>query len=111
MKGCLSPPQVLIEKEWLAFGHKFQHRLGHPDYPNERSPIFLQFLDCIHQMLNMFPKSFEFNSFFLLRIADHLHSGWLVGGWSCELMLGLVIVGEAVQGWCSGLKPIFCWCL
>ncbi len=72
--------QVLIEKEWLAFGHKFQHRLGHPDHPNERSPIFLQFLDCTYQMLRMFPKSFEFNSSFLLRIADHLHTGWLVGG-------------------------------
>ena len=70
--------QILIEKEWLAFGHKFQHRLGHPDHPNERSPIFLQFLDCVHQMLRMFPKSFEFNLYFLLRIADHLHTGWLV---------------------------------
>ncbi|CAI8019888.1 Myotubularin-related protein 2 [Geodia barretti] len=32
---------VLIEKEWLSFGHKFQQRLGHPLLPHERSPIFL----------------------------------------------------------------------
>ena len=70
--------KILIEKEWLAFGHKFQHRLGHPDHPNERSPIFLQFLDAVYQMTSLFPKAFEFNSFFLLRIADHLNTGWSV---------------------------------
>ncbi|CAB4064923.1 MTMR1_2 [Lepeophtheirus salmonis] len=42
--------QVLIEKEWLSFGHKFAHRIGHgEDKPNDndRSPVFLQFIDCV----------------------------------------------------------------
>lgn len=68
--------QVLVDKEWLSFGHKFQHRLGHPDYPNERSPVFLQFLDCVYQILTQFPSAFEFNRSYLLCIADHLNTGW-----------------------------------
>ena len=35
----------LIAKDWLAFGHQFQHRIGHADegYDNsQRSPVFLQ---------------------------------------------------------------------
>jgi len=44
---------VLIEKEWLSFGHKFHDRMGHgKQNPTdvERSPIFLQFLDALWQV-------------------------------------------------------------
>ena len=72
--------QVLVEKEWLDFGHKMADRgpvkslknilsraiekpcfdwivrcgqgLGSTD-TNERSPIFLQWLDCVHQVHNV----------------------------------------------------------
>ena len=46
--------QVLIEKEWLSFGHKFADRVGHGDdkhNDNDRSPIFLQFIDCVWQVI------------------------------------------------------------
>ena len=69
--------QVLVEKEWLAFGHKFQQRCGHGDrrYTDEqRSPIFIQFLDAVWQIMQQFPSAFEFNNAFLLTIADHLYS-------------------------------------
>ena len=45
--------QLLIEKEWLSFGHKFADRVGHGDdkhNDNDRSPIFLQFIDCVWQV-------------------------------------------------------------
>jgi len=45
---------VLVEKDWCAFGHKFGQRCGHGQGPsvkaNERSPIFLQWLDVLHQV-------------------------------------------------------------
>ena len=68
---------VLVEKEWLSFGHSFAERSGHfEDSPNSnsRSPIFLQFVDCVWQMTRQFPFSFEFNETFLITILDHMHS-------------------------------------
>lgn len=70
---------ALIEKEWCSFGHKFADRIGVgkdiTDQPNERSPVMMQFLDCVWQMTRQFPTCFEFNEKFLLHIADSLISG------------------------------------
>lgn len=69
--------RVLVEKEWLSFGHKFQDRFGNtPDKPKERSPVFVQFLDCVHQIIHQFPTHFEFNSDYLVMLATHANSGW-----------------------------------
>lgn len=68
---------VLIEKEWLSCGHRFQHRIGHGDKnaaDQNRSPVFIQFLDCVFQITLQFRCSFEFNESFLLAIAHHLYS-------------------------------------
>ncbi|KAK6048914.1 phosphoglycerate mutase family protein [Cooperia oncophora] len=68
---------VLIEKEWCSFGHKFGHRIGHgEDKPNdgERSPVFVQFIDCVWQLLQQYDCHFEFNSFFLIAILDELYA-------------------------------------
>uniref|UniRef100_A0A0N5B465 phosphatidylinositol-3,5-bisphosphate 3-phosphatase n=1 Tax=Strongyloides papillosus TaxID=174720 RepID=A0A0N5B465_STREA len=68
---------ILIEKEWCSFGHKFSHRCGHGvDKPNdsERSPIFLQFLECVWQIYNNYSSYFEFNDRYLLFLADELYS-------------------------------------
>ena len=46
---------VLIEKEWLSFGHKFGNRIGHGEdkhNDSERSPVFLQWIDCVWQVSN-----------------------------------------------------------
>ncbi|CAF3661708.1 unnamed protein product [Rotaria sp. Silwood1] len=66
---------ILIEKEWISFGHKFFLRIGHGDKSDsERSPVFLQFLDCTFQLLQQFPSAFEFNEKLLITIADNLYS-------------------------------------
>ncbi|XP_056155966.1 myotubularin-related protein 1a isoform X2 [Lampris incognitus] len=69
--------QVLVEKEWISFGHKFAARVGHGDENHansERSPLFIQFIDCVWQMTQQFPAAFEFNELFLITILDHLYS-------------------------------------
>ncbi|KAK1169498.1 myotubularin-related protein 2 isoform X1 [Acipenser oxyrinchus oxyrinchus] len=78
--------QVLIEKEWLGFGHRFQLRIGHGDKNHtdaDRSPVFLQFIDCVWQMTRQFPAAFEFNEYFLITILDHLYS-CLFGTFLCN---------------------------
>lgn len=62
--------RILIEREWLNFGHKFADRCGHgpgSDELNERCPVFLQWLDCVHQIHRQFPCSFEFSMGYLVR--------------------------------------------
>ncbi|XP_073918523.1 phosphatidylinositol-3-phosphate phosphatase MTMR1 isoform X8 [Castor canadensis] len=78
--------EVLIEKEWISFGHRFALRVGHGDDNHadaDRSPIFLQFIDCVWQMTRQFPSAFEFNELFLITILDHLYS-CLFGTFLCN---------------------------
>ena len=73
---------ILIEKEWCTFGHKFASRNGHiaidhvdKNYAHgERAPIFLQFIDCVYQVIRQFPLAFEFNENVLLCVLEHLYS-------------------------------------
>ncbi|KAL6060525.1 Myotubularin- protein 2 [Balamuthia mandrillaris] len=91
--------EVLVEKEWLRAGHQFALRLGHDGHfahktskkktggrgkrgekkqkeqqhnnlAKQRSPIFLQFLDCVWQLMGQFPLAFEFNENFLVELMD-----------------------------------------
>ena len=89
---------VVIEKEWLAFGHKFQQRVAHgdSDFNNQeryvirliahshtrldspmrlhRSPIFIQWLECIWHLIEQMPTAFEFDERLLMFVGDHLYS-------------------------------------
>ncbi|XP_063475312.1 myotubularin-related protein 6 isoform X3 [Symphalangus syndactylus] len=66
---------VLIEKDWISFGHKFSERCGQLDGdPKEVSPVFTQFLECVWHLTEQFPQAFEFSEAFLLQIHEHIHS-------------------------------------
>lgn len=68
---------VLVEKDWCSFGFMFHRRLGHGSLQSgedQRSPIFLQWLDCVWQVWRQYPLSFEFNENFLATVAHHSYS-------------------------------------
>ena len=59
---------LLIEKDWLGFGHRFRlrHRLG--------QPIFIQFLDAVWQLQQQQPSAFGFTAALLADIVA-VHDG------------------------------------
>ncbi len=79
---------VLVEKEWLAFGHKFAQRHGHGTFSakfkdSQRAPIFLQFIDTVWQLMQQFPTSFEWNERFLTVVLDSVY-GCIFGTFLCN---------------------------
>lgn len=72
--------KVLVEKEWVSFGHAFQMRCAHSQDKATRaedqvSQVMIQFLDCVWQVHRQCPQYFEFNSRYILTVADHIYSG------------------------------------
>eukprot|EP01104_Vermistella_antarctica_P002432 TRINITY_DN12673_c0_g1_i1.p1 TRINITY_DN12673_c0_g1~~TRINITY_DN12673_c0_g1_i1.p1 ORF type:complete len:1562 (-),score=326.53 TRINITY_DN12673_c0_g1_i1:23-4708(-) len=72
--------QMLIQKDWCSFGFKFARRCGHDmkhirqSADDQRSPVFIQFIDCVWQLTRMYPCAFEFNEHFLITLLDHVFS-------------------------------------
>ncbi|XP_053405265.1 myotubularin-related protein 10-B-like isoform X2 [Mercenaria mercenaria] len=70
--------EALIQKEWVRMGHPFQRNLGlvgQNESELEQVPIFLLYLDCVWQLLQQFPSSFEFTETYLTTVWDTAHVG------------------------------------
>lgn len=69
--------EALVEREWIQAGYPFVQRHKQSALSNtvartrENAPTFLLFIDCVWQILQQFPCSFEFNESFLLQLARH----------------------------------------
>ena len=72
----------LIEKDWLSFGHQFRYRNGfysqidpESSKESEFSPIFVQWLDCVYQLMCQNYSKFEFNFNLLSFLANEIYTG------------------------------------
>ena len=84
---------TLVEKDFLSFGHPFHTRCAHGEGrggtsettsgataagsmmdQTQTSPIFIQLLDCVFQIVQQYPECFEFNTKYVLLISEHLYS-------------------------------------
>ena len=71
----------LIEKDWISFGHQFRYRNGlyspidSKVSENQFSPIFLQWLDCIYQIMEQNYTKFQFNFNLLTFLAEEVYAG------------------------------------
>jgi len=75
---------ALMEKDFLAFGHPFHTRCAHGEGrggenvngndEGQISPIFIQFLDAVSQIIRLMPNEFEFTGDFLLELSQHVYS-------------------------------------
>ena len=63
----------LIESQWCSFGHMFKKRTN---LGGDYSPVFLQFMDCIYQLVHQCPNDFEFTSDLLLFMVEHTYSNY-----------------------------------
>ena len=68
----------------MSFGHQFRYRNGFystKDTPsnickeNQFSPIFIQWLDCVYQLMQQNLDKFEFNENLLIFIAEQIYEG------------------------------------
>lgn len=106
---------VLVEKEWVSFGHRFGRRNGTGGCGHDRgdagdgqrAPIFLQWLDCVWQMVRQHPWAYQFNERLLVLLAEHAYSarfGTFL--YDCERDRGTAHVRENTMSlWTVALHP------
>lgn len=72
--------EALIQREWVEAGHPFWSRTSKGAFNDSvasksksHAPTFTLFLDCVWQIYNQFPCSFEFTEKFLIFLADQAY--------------------------------------
>ena len=81
--------KVLIDVEWISFGHKFYSRLK-MNTANDSSPIFIQFLDAVRLIMSQNEESFEYNDLFLKDLVD----AYVDGRFACFIHDSLKDIGK-----------------
>ncbi|XP_072042296.1 myotubularin-related protein 9-like isoform X2 [Amphiura filiformis] len=70
--------EALLEREWIQAGHPFASRCAKsafsPGKHKFTGPVFLCFLDCVWQIYQQFPCSFEFNEQFLVMLFENAYA-------------------------------------
>lgn len=77
---CLDPAYrtqagllTLVQKEWCSFGHRFRTRMALGEPPTgEYCPVFIQWLECVYQVVRQAPEEFEYSPAILLRLANEV---------------------------------------
>ena len=67
--------EMLIQAVWVNLGFKFSrnHTLSQSQLGNKQAglnPVFLMFLDCVHQIAHQFPAHLEFENNYLMAVWD-----------------------------------------
>jgi len=68
--------ELLIQAVWVSLGFKFSknHTLSQQtskqSNPHHLNPVFLIFLDCVHQICHQFPAHLEFSTRYLMTVWD-----------------------------------------
>ncbi|CAH1776264.1 unnamed protein product [Owenia fusiformis] len=103
--------EALVEREWLQAGHPFADRCAKSAFAiskhRQEAPVFLLFLDCVWQIWQQFPCSFEFNEDFLVLLFQHAYSSQF-GTFLCNNDLerrNLKLASTTVSLWSYINKP------
>lgn len=67
------------------FVQRLNQGVNNPGSEN-KSQVFLQFLDCVSQLLHQFPLSFEFNQNYLIEVLRQAHNH-IFGTFLCDNQL------------------------
>lgn len=97
----------LIQKEWCSFGHQFRTRLALGESPSgEYSPVFFQWLECVFQLLQQYPTSFEWTADLLLRLVNDVTSN-RYGTFLCDTERERTekVQPYTISLWCDLLEP------
>ena len=66
---------TLLQKEWSTSATSSMNGAAtRTSASDQRSPVFLLFIDCCFQLIQQFPSAFEFNQDLLLLLLDQLNA-------------------------------------